>query len=60
MSIERFDDLAISLADGKLSRRRALRLLGGALLGGMFTTIAGLPRWALLPRDTCSWRPVLA
>jgi hypothetical protein len=37
-----FDVLAKGLADGTVSRGRALRLLGGALFGGMLTSIAGI------------------
>jgi hypothetical protein len=40
-----FDELAKSLADGKLSRRGMLRMLGGALLGGALASIPGVA-WA--------------
>ncbi len=40
-----FDDLARGLADGGLSRRRALRLFGAALLGSVMTFIPGAA-WA--------------
>jgi len=36
-----FDALARGLASGTISRRRALRLVGGALFGGMVATILG-------------------
>ncbi len=34
-----FDELAKGLADGSLSRRRALKVLAGALLGGSFLAL---------------------
>ena len=34
-----FDDLARGLADGSISRRRALRLMGATLLGGMLASL---------------------
>jgi len=37
-----FDELARGLANGTVSRRRALRLLGGALLGGVLASIPGV------------------
>ena len=40
-----FDELAKSLADGKLSRRRVLKMLGGALMGGALASIPGAA-WA--------------
>jgi hypothetical protein len=40
-----FDELAKGLASGTLSRGRALRVLGGALVGGLLTTIPGVA-WA--------------
>ena len=40
-----FDDLARSLADGNLSRGRALRLIGAALVGTVMASIPGLA-WA--------------
>jgi len=36
-----FDELARGLADGTLSRRRALRMIGGALVGGVLASIPG-------------------
>jgi hypothetical protein len=38
----RFDDLARGLASGALSRRRALRLLGGALVGSLMASFPGV------------------
>jgi hypothetical protein len=40
-----FDELAKSLANGKLSRRSILRMLGGVLLGGALASIPGVA-WA--------------
>src|SRR3712207_4795555 len=40
-----FDGLAKSLAEGNLSRRRVLRLLGAALVGVITTSIPGVA-WA--------------
>ncbi len=40
-----FDELAKGLADGGVSRRRALRLIGQALLGGVLASIPGVA-WA--------------
>jgi hypothetical protein len=37
-----FDALARGLANGSISRRRAIRLLGGALLGGAVASLAGV------------------
>jgi hypothetical protein len=37
-----FDDLTKGLASGSISRRQALRLLGGALLGGVLASIPGV------------------
>jgi hypothetical protein len=37
-----FDELARGLATGSVSRRRALKLMGGALLGGMLASIPGV------------------
>ena len=37
-----FDELARGLANGTVSRRRALKLIGGALLGGAFASIPGV------------------
>jgi hypothetical protein len=45
-----FDDLARGLADGSLTRGRALRLLGAALVGG---ALASLPGVALADDDDC-------
>jgi hypothetical protein len=42
------DELAKGLANGTLSRRKALRLLGGALLGGVMASIPGVA-WAATP-----------
>jgi hypothetical protein len=39
-----FDDLARGLASGALSRRRALRLLGGALVGSMMASFPGVAK----------------
>jgi hypothetical protein len=39
------DELAKALASGTLSRRKALRLMGGALLGGALASIPGVA-WA--------------
>ena len=36
------DDLAKGLANGDVSRRKALRLIGGALLGGVWASIPGV------------------
>jgi hypothetical protein len=43
-----FDELAKGLANGKLSRRGMLRMLGGALLGGTLASIPGVA-WAAKP-----------
>src|SRR5215210_2402815 len=40
-----FDELAKDVASGTLSRRKALRLLGAALVGGAFASIPGVA-WA--------------
>jgi hypothetical protein len=40
-----FDELAKGLADGSVSRRRALQLIGQALLGGVLASIPGVA-WA--------------
>ena len=40
-----FDELAKGLASGSVSRRQALRLMGGALLGGVLASIPGVA-WA--------------
>ena len=44
-----FDELARGLASGTISRRRALRLVGGALVGGLLTSILGGVAWAEPP-----------
>ena len=41
-----FDELARGLASGTVSRRRALKLVGGALLGGVLASIPGVAAWA--------------
>jgi hypothetical protein len=46
-----FDELAKSLADGKLSRRKALRMLGGAVMGSVLASVPGMA-WAAKP--TCA------
>ena len=64
------DELARGLADGSLSRRKALRLLGGALLGGVVASIPGVawaappegqgrpcPKGAIKCGDTCCTSP---
>ena len=43
-----FDGLARGLADGTISRRRALRMIGGALVGGVLASIPGMA-WAAKP-----------
>jgi hypothetical protein len=43
-----FDALAKGFAEGKLSRRKALRMLGGALVGGMLASVPG-GAWAAKP-----------
>src|SRR5918994_651854 len=40
-----FDELAKGLANGTVSRRQVLRLLGGALFGGVLASIPGVA-WA--------------
>jgi hypothetical protein len=40
-----FDELARGLANGSVSRRRALRLMGAALVGGALASIPGIA-WA--------------
>jgi hypothetical protein len=37
-----FDELARALANGSVSRRRALRLMGAALLGGTLASVVGI------------------
>ena len=62
-----FDELTRGLADGSLSRRKALRLFGGALVGSVLASIPGValakppagackPQGAKcnVPRDCCS------
>ena len=64
------DSLARGLATGTVSRRKALRLLGGALLGGMMASVSGVawaappegrgrpcPRGAIKCGDTCCTSP---
>src|SRR5215213_11058684 len=46
-----FDDLARGLASGSLSRRRALRLLGGALAGSLIASFPGVAGAAELNRN---------
>jgi len=46
-----FDDLARGLASGSLSRRRALRLLGGALAGSLMASFPGVARGTERKRD---------
>ncbi len=43
-----FDALAKGLADGSLSRSKALKLMGGALLGGVLASVSGVA-WAAPP-----------
>ena len=45
-----FDELAKGLADGTLSRGRALRLMGAALVGAAMASISGVA-WAAPPED---------
>ena len=40
-----FDQLARGLASGSVSRKQALKLVGGALLGGVLASIPGVA-WA--------------
>src|SRR5215217_7745025 len=48
-----FDELARALANGSVSRRQALRLMGGALLGGVLACIPGVALAApLVPGST--------
>ena len=44
-----FDDLARILAEGNLSRRRALRLFGAALVGTMMASVRGMALAAPCP-----------
>ena len=48
-----FDELARGLASGTLSRRRALRLMGGVLLGGTLASIPGIA-WAKPKPGKCT------
>jgi hypothetical protein len=43
-----FDELAKNLADGSISRRKALRFIGGAFVGGLLASIPGTA-WAAKP-----------
>jgi hypothetical protein len=43
-----FDELAIGLASGKLSRGKAIRLMGAALVGGVLASVPGVA-WAAKP-----------
>jgi len=45
-----FDELAIGMASGTLSRRKALRLMGAALVGGVLASLPGAAR--AVPEDT--------
>ena len=45
-----FDALAKGLAAGSVSRRKALRLMGGAVLGGLLASIPGVALAAPCPR----------
>ncbi len=45
-----FDELAKGLTNGTLSRRKALRMFGAALVGGMLASIPGVA-WAARPED---------
>ena len=47
-----FDELTRGLADGSLSRRKALRLFGGALVGSVLASIPGVAL-AKPPAGTC-------
>jgi hypothetical protein len=47
-----FDDLARGLASGSISRGKALRLLGAALVGGTLASIPGIAGAA--PRVKCT------
>jgi hypothetical protein len=47
-----FDELTRGLADGSLSRRKALRLFGGALVGSVLASIPGVAL-AAPPPGTC-------
>ena len=43
-----FDELAKGLANGEVSRRKALGLIGAALVGGTLASIPGMA-WAAIP-----------
>jgi hypothetical protein len=45
-----FDELARELASGSLSRRKALRLMGAALVGGALASIPGIASAAPKPK----------
>jgi hypothetical protein len=49
-----FDELARGLAYSTLSRRRALRILSGALFGGMLTSVPGVAWAARGGNSTCA------
>jgi hypothetical protein len=65
-----FDELAIGLASGTINRRRALRLMGSAIVGSILASVSGVA-WAAPPegrgrpcpkgekkcRDTCCSSP---
>jgi hypothetical protein len=44
-----FDELARGLANGNVSRGKALRLMGGALLGSLLASIPGVAQAAQCP-----------
>jgi len=46
-----FDELARGLANGSISRGKALRLMGAALLGGALAAIPGWPKLFLRTTD---------
>ena len=48
-----FDDLARGLDEGTISRRRALKLAGGALLGAVVPSLFPREAEALSPRKRC-------
>jgi|SRR5215208_1127579 len=48
-----FDDLARGLASGTISRRKALKWLGGAFLGGVLVSIPGIA-WAKPKPGKCT------
>ena len=50
-----FDELAIGLSNGTLSRGKALRLMGAALVGGALASIPGIA-WAV-PKPADATRP---